>query len=228
MASRRASSEDSGVLVLGPNGAGKSTLLQLLAGQMRPRGVLRYREMTFPQAQVALRREVGWIAAAHQGYAALTVRENLALHAALRGVPSPKRTIDEALEAFQLLPLQRMPLGALSTGLVRRLALARMLLHRPSVLLLDEPYSGLDLQGQLQLDALLRQHREQGGTCVLITHQFASGVALCDTLWGLRNGELVLREPGLGGQLDPKTYRSWWEKLTAPASEVDAIPASSC
>src|SRR5256712_11751218 len=136
--------------IFGPNGAGKTTLLKVLAGLIQPqRG----------RAEVAGgRRAIGWIGHQPQLYAPLTVRENLRFWASLYGVSVP----GELLSRLGLEEHADRPVRALSRGLVQRVAIARALLHDPTVLLLDEPFTGLDRVAAEALSRLPAQHGAAG------------------------------------------------------------------
>jgi len=132
------------LLVTGPNGSGKSTLLSLCAGLLAPTaGEL---------AVEADRGEIGYVAHEPLVYRELTVLENLHLYGRLYRVPERRERIGMLLERFGLWEARRERVGSLSRGTVQRLALCRALLHEPRLLLLDEPYSGLDHAGARLLD----------------------------------------------------------------------------
>jgi len=186
-------------LLLGNNGAGKSTLLRILSTLMRPStGVLRFRGKALPGAGDAARRELGVISHESRLYGDLTAAENLRLFGTLYGVDGLAAAIPAALERVRLADVPGVPVRAFSSGMVKRLALARLLLYRPRVLLLDEPYSGLDQASLALFDAFLREFRESGGTSVLVTHQFTGGVGLCSRVLILHRGRLVYNQPAQG------------------------------
>lgn len=142
------------VAVVGPNGSGKTTLFRIAAGLLRPgRGSVRLFGED-PYAHRAVRRRVG--AAGHEPwlYDGLTARENLALHARIRGLDGTP--VDAMLQALGLDGDRRA--GTLSRGMRQRLSLARALLHRPDLLILDEPFSHLDARGREILERLLSDH----------------------------------------------------------------------
>jgi heme exporter protein A len=183
-------------LLLGNNGAGKSTLLRILSTLMRPSaGTVRFRGLALPEAGDAARRELGVISHESRLYGDLTARENLRLFGTLYGVEGLSGAVPAVLERVRLDDVPDVPVRAFSSGMVKRLGLARLLLYRPRVLLLDEPYSGLD-QSSLELfDAYLREFRGGGGTVVLVTHQFTNGIGLCNRVLILHRGRLVYNQP---------------------------------
>jgi heme ABC exporter ATP-binding subunit CcmA len=184
--------------VFGPNGAGKTTLLKVLAGLIQPqRG----------RAQVdGGRRAIGWIGHQPQLYAQLTVRENLRFWASLYGVSVPA----ELLSRLGLEAHADRPVRALSRGLVQRVAIARALLHDPTVLLLDEPFTGLDRVAAEALSRLLAQHGAGGRATVLVTHNVEEGTGLATHVAFMRAGRFVHFAPraGRGPQQVGEEYRN--------------------
>jgi heme exporter protein A len=142
-------SEGAFLVVTGPNGSGKSTLLSLLAGLLAP---------TEGELEVGLTRErIGYLAHEPLVYRELTALENLDLYGRLYHVPERRETIGALLERFGLWEARHQRVGSFSRGMQQRLALCRVLLHDPELLLLDEPYSGLDAGAQILVDDLLAE-----------------------------------------------------------------------
>ena len=145
------------LLVTGANGSGKSTLLALLAGLLAP---------TEGEVDVELPRErIGYLAHEPLVYRELTALENLDLYGRLYHVPERRETIGALLERFGLWEARHQRVGSYSRGMQQRLALCRVLLHDPELLLLDEPYSGLDASAQTLVDDVLA---ESAGTRTLV------------------------------------------------------------
>ena len=154
------------LLVTGRNGSGKSTLLRCLAGLLRPQaGTIRLREGGVELDAAARRRRVGYVAPDLAFYEPLTAAENLAFFCRLRGVA--RERADELLARLGV-PASR-PAGALSSGMRQRLRWAWALLHRPRLLLLDEPFQNLDAAGEATLRGLLDEHLEADGMAVVAT-----------------------------------------------------------
>jgi len=152
------------LLVTGPNGSGKSTLLRCLAGLLSPeKGTIEYREDEKVLETEERRRRVGYVAPDLALYSELTVAENLEFFARIRRT-GPERGF-EVLDRLGL-PTDRMA-GALSSGMRQRLRWAWALLHRPQVLLLDEPFQNLDAGGEQGTRALLLEHLDRGGLAVV-------------------------------------------------------------
>jgi ABC-type multidrug transport system ATPase subunit len=149
------------VLVTGPNGSGKSTLLALCAGLLAP---------TAGELEVAVERgRIGYLAHEPLVYRELTALENLDLYGRLYRVPERRERIGMLLERFGLWEARRALVSSFSRGMQQRLALCRVLLHDPALLLLDEPYAGLDEAGGELLDAELEALAGRR-TLLLATH----------------------------------------------------------
>ncbi|MEM1180382.1 MAG: ABC transporter ATP-binding protein [Acidobacteriota bacterium] len=154
------------LLVTGRNGSGKSTLLRCLAGLMRPqRGEIHCRVNGRALDAAERRRAVGFLSPELELYGELTTLENLEFFATLRAVPDGRERGRALLERLGL-PTER-PARALSSGMRQRLRLAWALLHRPQVLLFDEPMQNLDQPGRSDVKALLGEHLEAGGLAVV-------------------------------------------------------------
>ena len=184
--------------IFGPNGAGKTTLLKVLAGLIRPQ-----------QGRVQVeggRRAIGWIGHQAQLYNQLTVRENLRFWASLYDVEPPAA---ELLARLGLEEHADRPVRALSRGLVQRVAIARALVHNPAVLLLDEPFTGLDRTAAETLGRLLAQHAAAGRATVLVTHDVEEGTGLATDVAFMRTGRFVHIAPrgGRGAQQVSEEYR---------------------
>jgi ABC-2 type transport system ATP-binding protein len=180
--------------VIGPNGSGKSTLLRVLATLVLPTaGGAAVAGIDVVADPVAARRRVGFSTGEERSlYWRLTARQNLEFFAALHGVRSPDARIAEVLDQFELAADADRPVSGFSQGMLRRLGLARAMLHRPEVLLLDEPSRSLDVAGTEHLHALLRRRRdEDGATVVITTHDLAEAADICDTVSVLRHGRIV-------------------------------------
>jgi heme exporter protein A len=197
--------------VLGPNGAGKSTLLRMLATLLRPdEGELRVCGQPLPARAGRARAQIGYLGHDPLVYLDLTARQNLELYADLHGLPDPRRRADEALDRVGLLARSYDLVRTFSRGMAQRLGLARALLHDPRLLLLDEPYAGLDAAGARLLDGVLADAARDRGV-VIVTHEVERGVALAGRLLVLRAGRAVLSEPT--PRVDRAGFRARYEEL---------------
>ena len=149
--------------LVGPNGAGKTTTIRMLAGLIRPSaGTLRIGDDTFsPQNAPRLRSRIGFLTETPGLWERLSVRRNLLVYARLHGLPRPDEAVREALDTFGVLDRAGDLAGQLSKGLKQRVALARTLLHKPRVVLLDEPTAGLDPESAREVRELVLGLREK-------------------------------------------------------------------
>ena len=197
--------------LFGPNGAGKTTLLRILAGLLRPtRGTARILGEPV-RGDAAARAQVGLISHQSLLYAALTVRENLLFTARLYGLRDPDAAIGRALDRLRLTERAAQPVRALSRGLQQRVSIARALVHEPRVVLLDEPYTGLDEAGAAALTQLLVELKSHGAAMVLVTHNLAEGLALATHAGVMRHGRFVRYERR--DDVEPARYADEYRQL---------------
>jgi heme exporter protein A len=181
------------VSILGANGAGKSTLLRILAGLSRPSAGQFHglREgASAPLTRDALRGEIGYVGHATLVYGELTARENLVFAARLHGATPTRDRIDSILCDVGLLEVADRRSGTFSRGMAQRLSIARAVVHQPQVLLLDEPFTGLDESSAERLSTQLSSQREDGRTLILVTHDPRRAVELSDRAFILHRGEI--------------------------------------
>jgi len=181
--------------LLGHNGAGKTTLLGVLSTLVRPSsGAIAYRAAGKDLAGDAVRRQIGMLAHASLCYGELSAVENLELFAGLYEIQAD---IPALLDKVGLDKRARTrEARTYSRGMVQRLALARALLTRPSLLLLDEPFTGLDRDGALALGEQLGEIKAQGTIVVVVTHDLEAIAGRADHVAILRRGSLVFEERG--------------------------------
>jgi heme ABC exporter ATP-binding subunit CcmA len=191
--------------LFGPNGAGKTTLLRVLAGLLRPTsGAARIGGVKLPGGAEA-RAVVGLISHQSMLYAALTARENVEFSACLYGVDSPREAALRALRRMRLEDRADSPVRSLSRGMQQRVSIARAIVHDPRVVLLDEPYTGLDEVGAAALSNALESLKAAGAALVLVTHHLGEGLALATHTAIMRDGRFIKHEPR--GTVDFETYR---------------------
>jgi heme exporter protein A len=199
--------------LFGPNGAGKTTLLRMLGGLLAPHaGRVRLRGVALP-GDAGTRRMVGVLSHHSMLYDALTARENVRFAAECHGLVDAGAATDRALGQLRVLDRADMPVRALSRGLQQRVSIARALVHAPQLVLLDEPYTGLDDTGARALTAALQGLRAAGATLVLVTHHLAEGLALASTAAIMREGMLV-REDSVHADFDATAYGVQYRALT--------------
>mgnify|MGYP006269561291 CR=1 FL=1 len=162
------------VALMGPNGAGKTTLLRLAAGLSTPSsGSVSIAGVDLGKAGPGLKRRIGFVSHESMLYPDLTGRENLAFHAELFGVTDLDEQLAVLDELLDLAPILERPAGVLSRGNRQRLTLARALLHAPRILLLDEPFTGLDEASTERLLDILQRLVADGRTVIMTTHDRA-------------------------------------------------------
>jgi len=184
--------------LIGPNGAGKTTTLKILATLLAPTsGTARIDGLDPAVDAAAVRRRIGWVPDAPAAWEDTTVEEYLRFFAAAQEVPRAKAegVIGDALELTDLGAARPLPLDALSRGMRQRLEIARVLLHDPAVLLLDEPSSGLDPHARVEMRELLRELGRMGKTIVISSHVLPELAELCGTVGILEGGRLLFRGP---------------------------------
>jgi ABC-type multidrug transport system ATPase subunit len=183
------------VALLGPNGSGKSTLLRILSTAVRPTfGDVRVCGIPSGDAD-AVRRHVGVLSDRPPLYNELTALENLKFAAAMYGVRASEDALRGMLADVGLARAVTARVGTFSQGMAQRLSLARSALQNPDLVLLDEPYNALDVDGLRLVDQLLARMRAAGKTAILATHHIAKGLALCDRVIALRGGRLTFDGP---------------------------------
>lgn len=202
------------VTLVGANGAGKSTLLSIIATLLRPTsGEVRVGGWLLPDQSDKVRRYIGLVSHHSLLYRDLTAAENLTFFARLYRLDNVETRVMEALRTVGLFSRQRDPVGSFSRGMVQRLTIARATLHEPDVLLLDEPYTGLDQEASRLLDELLRAESARGRTILMITHDLGHGLGLADRLAILHRGRIA-REVSRN-EISPAAIYDLYAEVTA-------------
>ena len=183
--------------LLGPNGAGKTTTLRMLAGLIAPTaGVVRINGEPVSRATAPrLRGRVGFLTEMPGLWDRLTVRENLMVYARLHGLPDPPRAVDAALEMFGISDRARDAAAFLSKGLKQRVALARTLLHKPDIVLLDEPTAGLDPESARDVRELVLRLRDERRAVLMSTHNLDEVQRVADRVAVLRSKLIAIDTP---------------------------------
>ncbi len=179
--------------LLGVNGAGKSTTLSMIAGALRPdNGSIQLNGADFLENPELARQLIGWLPERAPLWPELTVSEHLDAHGRLRGMRGAalRQAREAIIERLELQPLARRLAGVLSQGQRQRLGLACALLHRPALLVLDEPANALDPVQVAALRGLIREQAAAGTAIILSTHLLAEVTAVCDRVAILHEGKL--------------------------------------
>ena len=186
--------------IYGQNGAGKSTLARILATLWSPsQGTGEILGHELGKGNREIRRHTSMVADQSFLRSELTLEENLSFYGSLYGIPEDGRT-SRLLERFGLLHRRKDPVSTFSQGMIKRANLARSLLHEPDLWILDEPFSGLDQEGQELLKECIREYPRSGRTVVLVTHLRDIGDQLGTDSVEVREGYLSRgKDPGKGG-----------------------------
>jgi heme exporter protein A len=180
--------------VFGPNGAGKTTLLRMLATLLIPHaGTVRVFGSDLPRDAHRVRPLVGFLSHDPLLYRDLSGRENLLFYARLYDIPDATARITELLDMTGMTRRADDPVASLSRGMAQRLAVCRAVLHRPRLLLLDEPHAHLDPEAASAVDGLIGRSSE--ATRVLVTHDIEHGLSDADHVLALREGYVVADVP---------------------------------
>jgi len=199
--------------LVGPNGAGKTTLLRILAALSQPsQGSVRLAGVDLGDGAHAIRRQVGFLSHQPLLYADLSAEENLRFYGRMYDVPDLEQRIATMLRQVGLASSRGDLVRTFSRGMRQRLAIARALLHDPPVLLLDEPFTGLDRQAAQMLDAVL-DASAGARTVVMTTHDLERGWQIGDRLAMLIAGRIAYQMDGKDRDLD--AFRREYERQTA-------------
>jgi ABC-2 type transport system ATP-binding protein len=179
---------------LGPNGAGKSTTVKILTGLIEPTaGEILFRGFDVRQHPIAFQRLIGYVPEEAYVYPHLSGREHLQLAGRLRGLPRRMldRRTEDLLRLFALWEDRESPLSSYSKGMRQKILVCGALLHNPDFLILDEPFSGLDVHTALVLRLLLRRLADEGKMILYSSHVLDVVEKICSSVIILRNGRIV-------------------------------------
>ena len=204
--------------LFGPNGAGKTTLLKLIATLGKPTaGRVFIRGIDTLKEPEQVRSEIGLISHQTLLYEDLTARENLLFYGRLYGLRDLRALADAALGAVGLRGRENDRVRGFSRGMKQRLSIARATLHRPAILLLDEPFTGLDTSARTMLGRMLRDLKQEGRTIILVTHDLVRGAALSDRFAILNRGRIAAEAST--ENLSPEDLEALYERTISARRE---------
>lgn len=193
--------------LLGPNGAGKSTLINILAGLVvKSAGSVEIGGFNLDTQERRAKASIGIVPQEITFDAFFTPRKALELQAGLYGIPAKDRITDELLDFVNLSDKAESYARTLSGGMKRRLMIAKAMVHRPSILVLDEPTAGVDIELRKQLWSNVRALNKQGVTVILTTHYLEEAQEMCEEIAIINHGEIIARDSteALLNQFDTK------------------------
>jgi len=162
-----------------------------------------------------VRRHIGLISHQSMLYGALTARENVEFAAKLYGIRDPREAARRALERMRILDRRDTPVRSLSRGLQQRVSIARAIVHEPSVVLLDEPYTGLDAAGGAALTEMLQTLRAARAALILVTHNLDEGLAIASHAAVMLAGKIARLDEA--GVTDAQEYQAMYRSMVVPA-----------
>ncbi len=206
-------------LLLGPNGAGKTTLTRILCTLARPGSgtVLFDGRPLKEKVRKELRSRIGFLSHQTFLYGHLSARENLSFFGSLYGVDNLQDRVERLLDEVGLTRTGRRQVETFYRGMQQRLALARVLLADPSLLILDEPYTGLDPEGSATLTRVLGDLKEAGRALLLVTHDIEACLGIADRLAVLVKGRIRWETETAG--LDLESVRRGYHQAVASAAK---------
>jgi heme exporter protein A len=182
--------------LLGVNGAGKTTLIRILATLSRPTsGTVVMAGFDIKKSPVAIRKHIGIMSHMSFLYNELSAEENLRFYGVMYGVKNIQKRVDELLEQVGLASRRHDLVRTFSSGMQKRLSLARAILHQPDILLLDEPFAGLDINAMKTVTHLLKNYVTQGTTVLLTTHDIDYALTHAQRTLVLKHGQVVIDKP---------------------------------
>ena len=188
--------------ILGDNGAGKTTLLRALAGLTPPtRGSI---SILGANDLRSVCRQLGYMAHPSLLYDEMSGMENLRYFAGLYDVKNTEQRCSDAIRAVKLDPSLTRPVGQYSQGMRQRMSLARALLNDPQILLLDEPFSNVDVRSAREMVSLLAGLRDAGKTIFVVTHQASLLEGAADEFVWMESGQIVSRTPDLAARMEAR------------------------
>ncbi len=200
--------------IVGPNGAGKTTLIKIMATLVNATGgTVEIGGFNVKKSPEKVRGIIGVISHNTYLYNELTAGENLKFFGRMYAIPEIDRRVDEVLGDTGLADRKHDRVGTFSRGMKQRLSIARAILHKPSVLLLDEPYTGLDQQASASLESVLNSLTGSGITTIMISHDLKRGLALADQVMIMASGTVMYHAPA-SDVADVAEFQALYERCT--------------
>lgn len=198
--------------VIGPNGAGKSTFFKCTVGLMQPTSG----EIWLDGKQVKkntgdVKQKIGFLGHESFLYSTLSPLENLRFYGKLYKVKDLDRKANDLLKEVGLYLFRDVPIRSFSRGMMQRLAIARVLLPDPNILMLDEPHTGLDQEAVLLLNKIIKNKQDSGTSILIISHDFEQVHTLANRVAILKKGKIVSTMP-LGPEISLQEMKAWYEK----------------
>jgi heme exporter protein A len=203
--------------LFGPNGAGKTTLLRMLGGLLKPTSG-EVNVATAAATDSSRRRLVGLLSHHTLLYAALTARENVRFAAECHGIPDADGAARRALARLKVDDRADTPVRLLSRGLQQRVSIARSLVHDPRIVLLDEPYTGLDDIGARALTTALLELRAEGAALVLVTHHLGEGLSMATNAMVMVSGRVVHTENAHSSPIGIDAFTARYRELVTSSA----------
>lgn len=181
--------------IFGPNGAGKSTLLKILSAQTRhTKGKVLFDNVELNSKPNDFRKSFGVISHLPFLYENLTAEENLKFYGKIYSVKDINKRVDELLKKVELINRKKDLVRNYSRGMLQRLSIARALVHNPDIILLDEPYTGLDQHASYILTNILKEQFEDKKTIIMVTHNLSRGYDLASKIVIMKQGKIAFME----------------------------------
>lgn len=191
--------------IFGPNGAGKTTLIKILSTLIQPStGSAFVNGINVTEGGEDIRGKIGLISHNTFSYNNLNPCENLKFYGKLHGLSNLKSRIEELLNEVGLSHRIHDPVRTFSRGMQQRLSIARAMLNNPSIIFLDEPYTGLDQHAGIILTDILKKLHKAPNTIVMVTHNLKKGLELCDQAAIVVSGKIVFQKPAV--EIDPDEF----------------------
>jgi heme exporter protein A len=196
-------------VIMGPNGAGKSTILKILSGIIKPSsGEVRIFGKD-PIEHPLIRKKIGFMSHSSFFYLNLSAIDNLLFYSKIYGIGNAKEKILNLAKTFEIEERLEDPVREYSRGMRQRLSLIRIFLQDPQILLLDEPFTGLDAEGVKTAIEFIKGERERGKTILMVTHHVSEAIEMGDRVVILWEGEV---KEDLRGKIDGSILERIWEE----------------